>query len=85
MNKYDVVEIIPIGRKNAISMSELSMRMGEKERNTRKAIFEARRRGAVICSTCGETQVDITVLLRLTKFALTSPCKSIELPAQRRL
>lgn len=35
-------------------MSELSMRMGEKERNTRKAVFEARRRGAVICSTCGE-------------------------------
>lgn len=51
--KINVLEFIPIGRKNAISMPELTLRLGLKNdtRTARKLVFEARRNGAVICST----------------------------------
>lgn len=54
----NVLDFIPIGKRNAISMPELSLRMGESERVARKAVFEARRRGAVICSTCSGDSFD---------------------------
>lgn len=54
----NVLDFIPKGMENAISMPELSLRMGESERAARKAVFEARRRGAVICSTCSGDSFD---------------------------
>ena len=50
----NVLDFIPIGRENAISMSNLADRMGTDQRTARKAIFNARCKGEIICSTCGE-------------------------------
>lgn len=54
MSKYNVIDFIPSGRNHAIAMNELAQRMGTDQRTARKLVFEARRHGAVICSTCGE-------------------------------
>lgn len=54
MNKYNVIDFIPSGRNHAISMSKLAQRMGTDQRTARKLVFETRRSGAVICSTCSE-------------------------------
>lgn len=51
---FNVVEYIPIGKQNAIAMSELAKRIGISQREARKAIFNARCKGEIICSTCGE-------------------------------
>jgi len=48
----DISELIPIGIENAVSQDELSVRSGVDRRTLRKLIFNARIRGAVICSTC---------------------------------
>lgn len=50
----NVLDFIPSGRNHAIAMNELAQRMGTDQRTARKLVFEARRHGAVICSTCGE-------------------------------
>lgn len=52
--QINVLDFLPFGIKNALSMSELAKRMGTNQRTARKMVFEARRRGEVICSTCGE-------------------------------
>lgn len=52
--KINVLDFLPFGIKNALSMSELAKRMGIDQRTARKMVFEARRSGAVICSTCSE-------------------------------
>ena len=52
MNTYNVLDFIPVGQKNALPMSELAKRIGTTQREARKAVFNARRKGAVICSTC---------------------------------
>lgn len=52
MNIYNVLDFIPVGQKNALPMSELAKRIGTSQREARKAVFNARRKGAVICSTC---------------------------------
>lgn len=48
----NVLDFIPMGRENAISMSNLSDRMGTDQRTARKAVFNARCRGEIICSVC---------------------------------
>lgn len=50
----NVLDFIPSGQNHAIAMNELAQRMGTNQRTARKLVFEARRHGAVICSTCGE-------------------------------
>lgn len=50
--KSNILEFIPIGKENAISMSELAIRRGVCKRTARKMVFEERCSGAVICSTC---------------------------------
>lgn len=50
----NVLDFIPSGRNHAISMNELALRMGVSQRTARKLVFEARRCGEIICSTCGE-------------------------------
>ena len=50
----NVLDFIPIGRENAISMSNLADRMGTDQRTAQKAIFNARCKGEISCSTCGE-------------------------------
>lgn len=52
MKKYNILDFIPTGKINAISMAELALRLGKDQRTARKLVFEARRNGAVICSTC---------------------------------
>lgn len=55
MDKYDpfkVLDFIPHGRENSISMTELSVRMRCDKRVARAAVFNARKAGAVICSSC---------------------------------
>lgn len=51
---FNVIEYIPIGKENAIAMTELSKRTGRSQREVRKAVFNARCKGEIICSTCGE-------------------------------
>jgi hypothetical protein len=48
----NIAKLIPIGIQNAISQDELSVRSGVDKRSLRKLIYNARVRGAVICSTC---------------------------------
>lgn len=45
-------DYIPVGAANAISADELANRRNEDKRNIRKAIFQARQDGAIICSNC---------------------------------
>lgn len=56
--KLNVVDYISFGKNNAISMTELAIRMGCSKRVARSAIFNARRKGAVICSTCSGDSFD---------------------------
>ena len=58
MNTYNVLDFIPVGQKNALPMSELAKRIGISQREARKAVFNARRKGAVICSTCSGDSFD---------------------------
>lgn len=51
-NPFKVLNYIPFGRENAVSMEELSIRMRCDKRAARAAVFKARCKGAVICSTC---------------------------------
>lgn len=50
----DAIEIlkavIPIGKKNAIHLKELSEALGVKESVAKKYVQEARRKGSIICS-----------------------------------
>lgn len=47
-----IIDFIPIGRENAISMTSLSAKNGTDERTTRKWIYNARKHGEPICSVC---------------------------------
>ena len=51
-NPFKVLDYIPHGRENSISMTELSVRMRCDKRAARAAVFNARKAGAIICSTC---------------------------------
>lgn len=55
---FNIINYIPIGKENAISMPELSERTGRSQREVRKAVFNARCKGAVICSTCSGDSFD---------------------------
>lgn len=55
---FNIIDYIPVGKQNAISMSELAKRMGCSDRAARAAVFAARRKGAVICSTCSGNSFD---------------------------
>lgn len=50
--KENILDLIPFGKENAISQEELAIRMQSDRRTARAAVFNARVRGAVICSTC---------------------------------
>ncbi|MBR6996155.1 MAG: hypothetical protein IKH96_09080 [Ruminococcus sp.] len=47
----NIVDFLPVGEENAITMTELAVLLGCSKREARALIFEARCRGAVICST----------------------------------
>ena len=55
---FNIIDYIPTGKRNAIAMSELAKRIGISQREARKAVFNARRKGAVICSTCSGDSLD---------------------------
>ena len=48
----EILRFIPRGRRNAISMKQLSILTGWTLRETRAAIYRARCAGALICSSC---------------------------------
>ncbi len=48
------MEFIPYGKRNALSMSELSIRSGNDLRTTRKLVEAARKEGIPLCSDCGK-------------------------------
>lgn len=50
--EIDIMEHIPIGRENALPMSELALRMGIDKREVRQLVYNARASGSPICSTC---------------------------------
>lgn len=54
----NIVDFIPKGRENAISMTELSIRLDCDKRTVRAAVFDARKSGAIICSTCDGNSSD---------------------------
>lgn len=51
-NPFMILDFIPFGKENAISMEELAIRMKCDKRTARKRVFAARVKGAKICSTC---------------------------------
>lgn len=48
-----IMDFIPVGRDNAISMTELALFLHKDKRVIRAFILSARRKGAPICSVCG--------------------------------
>lgn len=50
--KFDIVDHIPEGIENAISQADLAALLQVSKRQIRSLVNEARRHGAVICSTC---------------------------------
>lgn len=51
-NPFKILSFIPFGQENAVSMTDLSILMGCDKRAVRAAVFNARKAGAIICSTC---------------------------------
>jgi transcription initiation factor IIE alpha subunit len=51
-NVIKLLDFIPFGHENAISQNELSIRLNANKRTVRQLVFETRKKGAVICSTC---------------------------------
>lgn len=47
-----ISDYLPVGEIHAVSMQELSNRLGASERETRAIILTERRRGVPICSDC---------------------------------
>ena len=50
--KIKIIEHIPKGIENAVTQADLATLLQISERQVRSLINEARRHGAVICSTC---------------------------------
>ncbi len=48
----NIVDYIPVGRENAVSMPTLSVTLGADERTTRLWVHNARKHGEPICSVC---------------------------------
>lgn len=48
----DITDFIPVGIEKAVSQLELSVMIRADERTVRQLIHNARRSGAVICSSC---------------------------------
>ncbi|MBR1433031.1 MAG: hypothetical protein IJ784_01350 [Ruminiclostridium sp.] len=48
--RINIIEFLPVGIENAVSMEELSARTGKTQREIRAAILEARRKGVPVCS-----------------------------------
>lgn len=54
MDLKNFLEFIPYGKRNALSMSELSVRSGNDLRTIRKLVETARKEGVPLCSDCGK-------------------------------
>ena len=46
----EILEFIPTGKENAVSMAELSSMIGVDNRTTRSMIYQLRRSGELVCS-----------------------------------
>lgn len=54
MDLKNFLQLIPYGKRNALSMNELSVRSGNDLRTTRKLVKAARKEGVPLCSDCGK-------------------------------
>lgn len=54
MNLEKFLEFIPYGKRDSLSMRELSVRSGNDLRTTRKLVEAARKEGIPLCSDCGK-------------------------------
>ena len=54
MDLKKFLQLIPYGKRNALSMRELSVRSGNDLRTTRKMVEAARKEGVPLCSDCGK-------------------------------
>lgn len=54
MDLKNFLQLIPYGKRNALSMNELSVRSGNDLRTTRKLVEAARKEGVPLCSDCGK-------------------------------
>lgn len=50
-----IIDFIPVGRVNAISMRDLALAANVDERTVRELVHRARKNGAPICSDCDES------------------------------
>ena len=48
---FDIVDFLPVGEENAVTMIELANMLNCSKREARALIYEARCKGAVICSS----------------------------------
>ena len=48
---FNIVDFLPVGEENAMTMTELANMMNCSKREARALIYEARCKGAVICSS----------------------------------
>lgn len=54
MDLKKFLQFIPSGKRNALSMQEISRRTGNDLRTTRKMVEAARKEGIPLCSDCGK-------------------------------
>lgn len=48
----DIIDFIPVGLENAVSLNDLEGRTNRDKRTIRKLVYNARLNGELICSTC---------------------------------
>lgn len=68
----NILELIPKGMNNAISMHDISVLSGMDEREVRQSIFDARCNGTIICSSVNgyffpETNTELLAWYRTVK------------------
>ena len=80
---YDtVIDLIPLGARNSVSMQALSNRLGINPRLVRKAVLDARLDGVIICSSSSgyflpETVSELDAFYRSSRSRALTTLKSL--------
>lgn len=85
-----LMESLPTGEENAVSMKELAFRFGVNERAIRKAIHEARESGVIICSGNSgywkpDAEYQLVSYYRLARSRAMSTLKSLKTTREKLL
>lgn len=83
----DIIEMIPAGKDNAISMRDIGILCGLSDREVRKAILDARYNGKIICSYergyyLPEHDTDILAWYKMAKARGLATLKSLKYARQ---